>query len=212
MTVSFTLTRNIVVTAHVHVCVFMSIHKASAVWISWNPRKQINNVILKAFISYAKFLHCYFKRKDLNFQLSPCIFFTHQKGAQPRINQCANCFQNTRPSFTIIRHCHHSAVHRKLICLWRLLSRQGSESNYERLKQLQTSALNPFYGKVLQKILLFCSNVVASHQQAPLADTLFEASHINSLTASRWVSLRGTTLVPIDKKGAYLFIKGIFER
>ena len=37
------------------------------------------------------------------------------------------------PSFTIIRRRLRSALHREPICLWRLHSREGSQSNYERL-------------------------------------------------------------------------------
>ena len=81
---------------------------------------------------------------------------------------------NIRPSFIIIRHRLWSALHRKPICLWRLYSQEGSQSNYEKLKQQQTSALNPFLGKVFKKICLFCSNVIASLWRALLVDALGE--------------------------------------
>ena len=42
------------------VCVCTFTVKASSIWISWTARKQINDVVLKNFISYAKSLRPYF--------------------------------------------------------------------------------------------------------------------------------------------------------
>ena len=51
--------------------------KASSVWNSWITREQINNVTVKMFISYAKFLHRYFGIQHLTFQTIHFILFTH---------------------------------------------------------------------------------------------------------------------------------------
>ena len=43
------------------VCLRLLTLKASSVWISWNPKEQINDVVLKTFLSSAKSLHRYFR-------------------------------------------------------------------------------------------------------------------------------------------------------
>ena len=84
-------------------------------------------------------------------------------------------FINIRPSFTIIRFRPHSAQYREPIYFW-CQGREGSQYNYERL---QISALNPVLGKVLKKMCLLCSNVVASLRRALLVDALFETSWLD---------------------------------
>ena len=101
------------------VCVRLFTMKASSVWISWNAREQINDVMLKTFFSYAKSLHCYFTMKHQTLLTSLFILLTHKKQVEPRLSQCASCFQNIRPSFTIIKHHPCSAQHLKPIYLWR---------------------------------------------------------------------------------------------
>ena len=58
----------------VRVCVCVCLHpstvKASSVWIRWDTREQINNVMLKTLNSYADSLHRYFRMQNLNFQLA----------------------------------------------------------------------------------------------------------------------------------------------
>ena len=51
--------------------------KASSVWIRWTTKKQINDVVLKTFISYAKSLHRYFRMKHLTFLTSHFTLLTH---------------------------------------------------------------------------------------------------------------------------------------
>ena len=75
--------------------------KASSVWIRWHAREQINDVMLKTLISYAKFLHRYFRMQHLTFLTSHFILFAHQKRAKSRLNYCRSHFQNMGPSFTI---------------------------------------------------------------------------------------------------------------
>ena len=173
-------------------CVRPFIVKASSVWISWAARDQINDALLKTFIPYGKSLHCYFRIKHLTFLTSHFVLFPHQKWAEPHLNQCVSRFQNVRPSATNIRHRLRSAPHHEPICLWRQHSREGSQSNQEKLKYLKTVALNPVLGKVLKKIRLFClfsSNILVSLRQA-LVDALGETCQISPLTAPKWVSSR----------------------
>ena len=59
------------------VCVRPFTVKTSPVSISWNAREQINDVELKTFLSFAKFLHCYYRVKHLTFLTSHFILFTH---------------------------------------------------------------------------------------------------------------------------------------
>ena len=88
-------------------------------------RKQINDVVLKTLFSYAKYLiHRYFRMKQQTFLTSHFMLFTH----------CASRFESIRPSSTIIGHRFRSALHHNPICHWCLHSREGSESDYERLK------------------------------------------------------------------------------
>ena len=46
--------------------------KTSSLWNSWNVREQINDVVLKTFLSFAKSLHHYFSTVHSHF-----ILFTH---------------------------------------------------------------------------------------------------------------------------------------
>ena len=62
---------------YICVCERLFTAKTSSVWISWTVRKQINDVMLKAFLSYAKSLHRYFRMKTQTFLTSHFILFTH---------------------------------------------------------------------------------------------------------------------------------------
>ena len=95
----------------------------------WTASERLNDVMLKMFLSYAKSLHCYFKMEHQTFLTNHFILFTHQKRAEPRLNQCESHFQNMRPSATIIRHRLRFALHREPTCLQRQDSREGSQSN-----------------------------------------------------------------------------------
>ena len=63
------------------VCVFVCVRpftvKASSVWISWSTREQINDVVLKTFVSYTKSLHRYFRMNLRAFLTSYFILLTH---------------------------------------------------------------------------------------------------------------------------------------
>ena len=82
-------------------CVSMYLHpftvKASSVWISWNTREQINDAVLKTFLSYVKSFHRYFRMKHQTLLTSHFILFTQQKPPKPRFNQFASRFQSIRP-------------------------------------------------------------------------------------------------------------------
>ena len=51
-------------------CLCPSTMKASSVWISWDTREQINDVVLKTLDSSAGSLHHYFGMQNLTFQLA----------------------------------------------------------------------------------------------------------------------------------------------
>ena len=63
----------------VHACLFVHPFtlKASYVWFSWNAREQINDVVLKTFLSSTKSLRRYFRMKHQAFLTSHFILFTH---------------------------------------------------------------------------------------------------------------------------------------
>ena len=63
--------------ACVCVCLRPFTVKASSLWISWNTREQINNVMLKTLIPYAKSIHRYFRMQHQTFLTSHFILFTH---------------------------------------------------------------------------------------------------------------------------------------
>ena len=56
----------------VYVCVYLrpSTVKASSIWISWDTRVQINDVVLKTLDTTASSLHRYFGMQNLTFQLA----------------------------------------------------------------------------------------------------------------------------------------------
>ena len=59
------------------VCVTPFTVKASSVWISWTTREQINDVVLKTFISYVMSLYLYFRMKHLTFLTGHFILITY---------------------------------------------------------------------------------------------------------------------------------------
>ena len=69
----------------VYVCVYLRPFtvKVSSVWISWNAREQINDVLLKMLLSSPKPLHRYFRMKHQAFLSTLFILFTHYK---PRLS------------------------------------------------------------------------------------------------------------------------------
>ena len=69
----------------VWVCLPPSTENASSVWV-WNSRGQINDVVLKTFLSSTKSFHRYFSMKHQAFLTSRFILFTHQKRTKPRLN------------------------------------------------------------------------------------------------------------------------------
>ena len=61
-----------------NVYVFTLIHRKGFIClVSWKARKQINDVVLKTFLSSAKSLHCSFRMKHQDFLTSHFILVTH---------------------------------------------------------------------------------------------------------------------------------------
>ena len=71
------LGHNVCVRVCVCVCLRPFTLKVSSVWISWNAREQINDVMLKPFFSYAKSLPPFFRMKHQTFLTMHHILFTH---------------------------------------------------------------------------------------------------------------------------------------
>ena len=65
-----TLSLSLCVCVCVCVCLRPSTVKALSVWIRWDTREQINDVVLKTLDSSAGFLHRYFGMQNLTFQLT----------------------------------------------------------------------------------------------------------------------------------------------
>ena len=98
-------------------CLHPSTVKGSFVLV-WNFRGQINDVVLKTFLSPAKSLHSCFIMKQRVFLTSRFIWFTHWKRAKPQRNQLYVhlAFKNTGPSSTIIMHRVRCVLHHEPIC------------------------------------------------------------------------------------------------
>ena len=82
---SLLLTR-VCVFVYVCVCLRPSTVKASSVW-GWNSRGQINDIVLKTFLSSSKSLYGQFSMKHRGFLTSCFILFIHQMWTKPRLNQ-----------------------------------------------------------------------------------------------------------------------------
>ena len=107
-------------------CVSPFTVKASSAWISWNAREQINDIMLKTFLLYAKYLHHYFRMKLQTFLTSHFILFTYNRsGLSHDLTSVCLAYIKIRPSFNIIRYRPRSAQHRKPIYLWRQALTRG---------------------------------------------------------------------------------------
>ena len=67
---TLSLSLSVCVCVCVCVCLRPSTVKALSVWIRWDTREQINDVVLKTLDSSAGFLHRYFGMQNLTFQLT----------------------------------------------------------------------------------------------------------------------------------------------
>ena len=116
------------------VCLRPSTVKALSLWNRYDTSEQINDVMMKTLFSCAKSLHRYFRMQNLTFLTSHIILFAHQKWTKPRLNQCTSRFQNIGLHSPFRRRRPWSALYRKPICFQICHSRQGSQSNQERLR------------------------------------------------------------------------------
>ena len=64
------------------VCLRQLTMKTSSVWIRWDTRERINDVMLKMVISYATSLQCYFRIHHLTFLTSHFILFAQLETAR----------------------------------------------------------------------------------------------------------------------------------
>ena len=109
------------------VCVRLFTRKTSSVCTNWNFSEQINNVMLKAFLSYAKSPHCYFTMKYQTFLTSHFILFTHQKQAERLTFKT----EGLHLPLSGIARAPHNIISRSISGVRH--SREGSQSNLERL-------------------------------------------------------------------------------
>ena len=156
----------------VWVCLPPSTEKASSVWV-WNSRGQINDVVLKTFLSSTKSFHRYFSMKHQAFLTSRFILFTHQKRTKPRLNvMCVSLSKIWDLQLQL------SGI---AFGPWANLLGVSALTRAVRKAQITTnfsiaSSLDPVLGKVFQKICLFWSNIAVSLRQTLLVDALVETS------------------------------------
>ena len=79
-------------------------------------------------------LHSYFRMKQRTFLTGHFILFTNQRRAETRLNQCASCFKNIRPLFTIIRYHFCTSLYCQPIYLWLQALTREIHSNYGKLR------------------------------------------------------------------------------
>ena len=116
---------NVHVCVCVCVCVRLSNVKASSVWIKWDTREQINDVMLKTWNSSAGSFHRYIGMQNLTFQLATLSCW-HTRSGQS--HDSTNIHQYIGPSFIINRRRPWYALHREPICF--------CVSTHERVRNL----------------------------------------------------------------------------
>ena len=117
-------------------CVCVRVCACVCMCVLLDSREQINNAVLKTFLSSTNSLHGYFSMKHRAFLTSRLILFTHYKREKARLNYLyvRLAFKSLRLSASIIRHCLCSVLHYEPICLLCQHLREGWQSNQERLK------------------------------------------------------------------------------
>ena len=89
--------------------------KASSVWIRWDTREQINNVMLKTLNSCAKSLHRYFRMQHLTFQLA-ALSCLHTSGQRHDLTSVSLAVRTWDLHSPLSRRRLCSALHREPIC------------------------------------------------------------------------------------------------
>ena len=100
------------------VCVRPSAVKALFVWIRWDTREQINDVMLKTLNSSACSLHRYFGMQNLTFQQASLSCSHTRSGQSHNLTNVRLAFR-TRCLHAPFNRCRlRYALHREPICFW----------------------------------------------------------------------------------------------
>ena len=90
--------------------------KASSVWIKWDTREQINDVMLKTLNSYADSLHRYFRMQNLTFQLAALSCSHTSSGQSHDLTSVHFAFRTWNLHSPFSRRRLWYALHREPIC------------------------------------------------------------------------------------------------
>ena len=114
------------------VCVHPSTMKASSVWIRWDTREQINDVMFKMLNSSAGSRHHCFRMQNLTFQLVALSCFQTKSRQNHDLTSVRLVFKKWGLHSQFSRRCLRYALHREAICfcvnsheMVRYLSRKG---------------------------------------------------------------------------------------
>ena len=110
------------------VCLRLSIVKASSVWIKWDTREQINDVLLKTLNSYVDSLYRYFIMQNLTFQLAT-LSCSHTRSRKSHdLTSVRLVFRTWSFHSAFSRRCIRYTVRREPICFQTWHSREDSQS------------------------------------------------------------------------------------
>ena len=114
------------------VCLHPSTMKASSVWIRWDTREQINDVMFKMLNSSAGSRHRYFRMLNLTFQLTALSCLQTKSRQSHDLTSVRLVFRTWGLHSPFSRRCLRYALHREAICfcvntheMVRYLSRKG---------------------------------------------------------------------------------------
>ena len=110
------------------VCLRLSIVKASSVWIKWDTREQINDVLLKTLNSYVDSLYRYFIMQNLTFQLAT-LSCSHTRSRKSHdLTSVRLVFRTWSFHSAFSRRCIRYTVRREPNCFQTWHSREDSQS------------------------------------------------------------------------------------
>ena len=110
------------------VCLCSSTVKVSSVWIRWDTREQINDVMLKTLNSYTDSLYRYFGMQNLIFQLVALSWSHTRSGQSNDLTSVRLAFRTWDLHSPFSRRCLRYALHCESICFQTWHSREGSQS------------------------------------------------------------------------------------
>ena len=120
-----TLAASVCVCVCVCVCVLPSTVKALFVWIKWDTREHIHDVMLKTLNSYADSLHRYFRMQNLAFLLAALSCSWTRSGQSHDLTSARLAFRTWDLHSRFSRRRLPYALPRKSICFHTCHSREG---------------------------------------------------------------------------------------